>query len=182
MDITYRIMRQAEELKDFVTSKLNNDESNPFFQCRERYLLQAVIGIIGESDEFEKAYKDALPEKLDDLLTELGDVFFYLSVLFIASEKYEPFPYSSIIPDKKFDTVIECLEATKKIVFQGRIELLPSVRTELIRRVASLVVVAGALSKLDNDVIEESVKAMKNKLNKRYENGFSVKESRERNE
>jgi len=172
------VKKIIDENTSFVFGKLNNNTKNEFFSCKERHLLQGIIGIVDESSEVSDA-EDDLAE-----LGEVGDVLFYLILSSNAVCAWgERNKLIDIIkktaarePSHKIKNIEKILSLGKKVCFQERVDL-----------VERLCVLFGLLwqeliLKYGEDGIELAIAMMRYKLNRRYRGGFSAKASEEREE
>lgn len=199
--------KKLEEYKDFVYSKLNTGrEDNNFLWlpmsrhifdnehlvdarieiARTRLSLQGLIGVVDELNELYKICEENGSKK--DILLEAGDVFFYLALLEVTSI-FDETSIFNVTDNEIYNNACvpesirsEALEIGKKIIFQERKDLLPALQkclrnitVDTIRRILS------AYEGMDRKVaiifiIEKNME----KLNKRYKNGFSVEQSKNR--
>ena len=155
---------------EFVYSKLNkNLTADKLF--KNSNILHGAIGLVGETQELLEVAKHdyVLGKKIDE---ELGDVLFYLTLLF---EEFEVFIgiANVAIEEKPFllKSSIDILELVKKYVFQERLDL----HSEIKRQLA---VYYTHLS--SHFCIEDGKKACIEKLTKRYPDSFSPQLSKER--
>lgn len=190
-----------EAYKDFVWGKLNRGrEDNAFLWlpksrhtfknasfkdahlevARQRLLLQGFIGIVDELAELEEE-KVAVYESEEDFINELGDVFFYASLLDITYD----FNILKVIFGEDIPTISgtreDIIENAKKYIFQERVELkeiLENTTQELLYDQCKWFIECYPEYYEDWPSFIEGVviKNMK-KLNKRYKNGYTVEES-----
>jgi len=172
------LLGMLQGISGFVQGKLYHpDESSVFLKSKERYLLQGVIGIVDELRELSDESEDL------EKIKELGDVFFYISLLFSTlATKYQIEKFTDIIGTAKeavpkkdiYAYSFELLGICKKIVFQGRDDLLEH----------AVVCCVLLITSLEDEYTEEDcglgISLMKWKLNKRYGKKFTPEKSKQR--
>lgn len=165
----------------------------------DRGILQGAIGIIDEARELRECEYDPIPDMTPHAIEELGDILFYSLQFAEALSMVTIYSTKEILSDVSYERVphfkrycrpedSQFLSLVKKVVFQKRGDLLEDMKFHFIQVFEEVVSICNNIC--FDEIVGKNVKRPdpipfilnknKEKLLKRYPNGFSTKASKNR--